>query len=465
MGCESMRAALTITVAAAAVLAARVAISEPRGQAEIGSERDRFELLAQSETFAPMFRRALTPGPAGSLAMNETAFPVFEYVLLRARGLDTAWDQDSVDLEVSAWTRIETQDLRFERPIDGDVQTASVTYHPGPRRLRLGRQQFTGGAARFARFDGVSLGSELGGGFSTDAYGGMTVLPRWNHRLAYHHLGSEADNLLRHPEQVDQVGRSGYWLGGFNFGYRSERVRASASFHEQREHGDLSHRNFGLDGRVDVTAKLDAAASAILDADTRRLADARAWLDFRPIPAIGTSLEYLHTEPALWLSRQSVLSVFSTDRFDELGGTATARLLREVSLEALGFAALYDEHRPGGRAEGTARFAPDVFTSVRLTYARVLSSDNGYHSLRSSLARRFRPDTVVSLEAYAYFYDRPVLGYRSSTVYAGTLSFEPTTAWNLLWGASVTRSPYAALDAQALLRITYAFERPGRGSP
>jgi len=69
------------------------------------------------------------------------------------------------------------------------------------------------------------------------------------------------------------------------------------------------------------------------------------------------------------------------------------------------------------------------------------------------------------LEAYGYFYDHPILGYDSSVVYAGTLSYEANARWSLLWGASVLRSPYAALDAQTLVRASYVFDFPARRQP
>jgi hypothetical protein len=389
--------------------------------------------------------------------------PVYEYAQVRAQNLDSPWHTDSVDIEISGWGRALLTDNRFERPVDGDVQTASVTYHHGAGLFRLGRQQFVGGAARFARFDGASVGATLGAGFSAQAYGGMTVLPRWNQRLSYYHLGSEADSLLRNPESFQQPQRSGNWLAGARLVYAAPHLTASASFHEQREQGALGHRNLGLDVRANPMSELSAAVSAILDADAARLADTRAWVDWTPGSWFSGSLEYLHTEPALWLSRQSVLSVFSNDRFDEVGGTAKLRVLPSITLEGMAFATLYEDHRPGGRAEGTARFLPDARTLVRLSYARVQAPGNGYHSLRSTLSRRLPSHLVGTVEAYGYFYDHPIQRYDTSFVYAGSLSYEASARLSLLWGASVMRSPYAALDVQTLVRASYAFDFPARG--
>jgi hypothetical protein len=439
------------------------ALAEPPTLRTGPIEPDRFELRARSETYAELFRRALSPGPEGSLVETNTALPLSEYVFLSAKDLDTGWRKNSVDLELSAWTRFWPTSSGPEQPLDGDVQTASVTYRQESALARFGRQQFVGGAARFARFDGALLGAQLGAGFSAQVYGGFTVLPRWDARPGYHHLGSEADSLLRDPQAYQQPKRSGDWLAGGRLGFTSPVFSAAGSFHEQREVGSLAHRNLGLDARANVANAMVLSGSAILDADSGRLADSRLWADARPWEPLGLSVEYLHTHPALWLSRQSVLSVFTTDRFDEVGAMATLRALQGLTLEGSGFVTLYDDNRPGTRSEGTLRFTADSRTLLRLSYVRVLAPSNGYHSLRTSLSRQLLAQTSATLEAYAYFYDQPVLGYRSSAVYAATLRYEPSASWHFLWGSSVARTPYAALDAQTLLRVVYDFGYVNRG--
>jgi hypothetical protein len=459
-----MRAArLSGGAAALTFLSVVSAAAEPRKLNPQSAQQDRFELSARSETYATFFRRALTPGPEGSLVETNTALPLSEYVFLSAKDLDTSWRKNSVDLELTAWTRFWPTSSGLEQPVDGDVQTASVTYRQDRTLMRFGRQQFVGGAARFTRFDGVQLGTELGAGFSAQAYGGLTVLPRWDARPGYHHLGSDADALLRDPQAFQQPNRSGYWLAGGRLGFSSPAFSASGSFHEQREHADLAHRNLGLDARANLGSLIALSGSAILDTDSGRLADSRLWADATPWQPLDLSVEYLHTHPALWLSRQSVLSVFSTDRFDEVGAMATLHALKGLTLEGSGFLTLYDDNRPGTRSEGTLRLAADARTVLRLSYVRLLAPSNGYHSLRTSLSRQLLGRTSATLEAYAYFYDHAVLGYRSSSVYAGTLAYEPSVSWRFLWGASLARTPYAALDAQTLLRVVYDFGYSNRG--
>jgi hypothetical protein len=419
---------------------------------------DHVELLAQGESYLQLFRRALLPGANGALIEAHEAAPLHQYLGLQARDIDTPWRKDSVDLELSAWGRAWLGKSPREPDWDGDVQTANLRYHQGPFWLRLGRQQAGGGAARYARFDGVMLGGEQTLGWFAAAYAGFTVLPRWDQRPGYQHLGSAADSLLRDPQA--EPTRSGNWLAGGRFGYGTARLSASASVHEERDASLLSRRSLGLDGRASLTDRASAGGSALVELDAQRLASARLWLDTTPHPQLDLSAEFFRVEPALLLSRQSVLSVFSTANYDELGGAASFRVLPELRLDANGYLELYDGSRPGARSELAARFlvAEARPTLIRIAYARVLAPDNGYHSLRLSLSRRLLPRLSSTLEAYGYFYDRPVQGYVTSSVYAGTLSYQALDALEVMAGGSLAQTPYAAFDAEALLRVSYAFD-------
>jgi hypothetical protein len=433
------------------------------GRPRSSPDSDHFELSAHSETYTELFRRALLPGPNGSLVSSDVAAPLYQFGSLQVRDLDAPWRKDSVDLELAIWGRAWFDNRNAEQVFDGDVQIASVRYRGGPFSLRLGRQQVAGGAARFVRFDGAELEGDLASGVDLSVYGGWTVLPRWNERLQYEHLGASADTLLRAPA-LDSNQRADYWLSGGRVGWSAGEQRAGVSFHEQHEPGGLARRNLGLDGRSPLAQHASLGGSALFDLERARFADARLWLDTQPARSIDLSLAYLHTEPALFLSSQSVLSVFGSAGFEEAGGYAAWRANDALTFDGAAFADVYDGERPGARAELGARYFADAArrTFARITYARLLASDNGYHSLRSSLSRLFSAHFRGTVEAYAYLYDKAIFNYRASTVYAGTLSYEPSAQVSLVLGASLAHSPYASLDAQTQLRVSYSFES-GRG--
>jgi hypothetical protein len=131
-----------------------------------------------------------------------------------------------------------------------------------------------------------------------------------------------------------------------------------------------------------------------------------------------------------------------------------------LRLETSGYVEKYDTGRPGARGDLATRFdiAGAQRTYVRVGYGRVIVADTGYQVLRASLGRELGEELRMTLESYGYFYDQPILGYRSSSVYSGTLSYWALPALELLWGASVFRSPYASVDAQTLLRASYDFD-------
>jgi hypothetical protein len=420
-------------------------------------------LAVHSETRADLFRRAALPGPNGAIIGTETALPIRQSVSLSARDLDTPVGTDSTDFELSAWGLVAGAPDGLGPSPDGDIQTAFVRLHRGPASLRLGRQVVTGGAARYARFDGVTVDAALGMGFEASAYGGLTALPRWSARPAYYNLGSSSDVALRNPAALPPSGRSGYVLAGARAGWSNENVGATLSFHEQRDFGELSHRSLGADVRAQASERVSVFGDAILEVDARRFSDARLWVDASPARPLDVSLEYRHTEPALLLARTSVLSVFSTGAFDETGAEGLLKASRDISLDASGFVQLYDGGRPGARSEVALKVVADKNrrTFVRLSHARLLAPDNGYHSVRASLSQRLMPSVTGTLEAYFYLYDHPVLRYRTSSVFAGTLGFRPSRALGVLLASSIAQTPYARLDAQTSLQVTCDFDVSG----
>jgi hypothetical protein len=90
-----------------------------------------------------------------------------------------------------------------------------------------------------------------------------------------------------------------------------------------------------------------------------------------------------------------------------------------------------------------------------LTLSRVRNSETGYQALRAALRQRLLDPLVATAETYLYFYDHPIHGYESSSVYAGTLEWQVLSELRCLWGASVARTPNAGLDTQTMLRISY----------
>ncbi len=428
-------------------------------------EGDSYELLARSETHAQLFQRALFPGPGGALVTDDTFAPFTEYVSVVGRGFDTALGEDSLELEVSAWGSVEALEPGALGRYDGDLQTASVRLSPFAARstwIRFGRQQVAGGAARFARFDGAMASIAVVPALSFSVYGGFTVLPRWDRRPGYYHLGAAADTLLREPALAESPEHAGYWLAGGRASFEHEVVLASASFHEQREANGLARRNLGLDASAELSESVALATALLVELDAVRIANLRVWSDLALVESLDLTAEYLRTEPALLLSRQSVLSVFSTEGYHEAGGSGRWHVDERFSLSAGAWLLAYDQEDIGGRFDTSARFVSrgPYPTVTSLSYVRLEAPESGYHSLRAALSRQLVDPLTGTLQLYAYFYDEPIEGYRTSSVTSGTLEYRFIDELSLLWGGSLARSPYASLDASTLLRLSYQLALP-----
>jgi hypothetical protein len=282
----------------------------------------------------------------------------------------------------------------------------------------------------------------------------------------YYHLGAAADSLLKDNIAIDELERNHYWLAGGKIDFKAPRLRGSLSLHEQRDQGAIGRRNLGFDVSGEPWNALGLGSSLLLELDSIEVANLRLWGDLAVVDSLDVNAEYLRAEPALLLSRQSVLSVFATDAYQEAGGSLTWRALPQVSLEGGSFVQVYQDGGPGARMQGGVRFKAGTLlpTIVSLSYTRVITPDNGYHSARSALSQRIVSDLSATLQLYAYFYDEPIQGYRSSSVYATTLQYQALESLSVLWGGSLARSPYAELDASTQLRLSYQFHLPTQRS-
>lgn len=420
-------------------------------------DHDRLDVRVDADTYLRLFQRAPLPGAGGAIVLTRRSAPWHQYTTLQVDDVDLPWQPDSLDVELSTWGSVDFAQTSVRRRVDGDVQAAWVRHRAGPVYVRLGRQYRAGGAARFVHFDGAAAGVQLPSGLGLDAYAGLAVLPRWSNEPGYHVLGSATDSMLRTPEAVLDHHRSEEWLGGGRLHYRYDKlVQVGTSYHEQHELGGLGRRNLGIDATATPHEMVSATARAIVDADAWGLTEARVFVDVMPLDSLTITTEYLHTTPALFLSRQSVLSVFSTDPYDELGGVAGYRLADGWWIGAGGYADLFADGHVGGRLRGDLRVSPPGLPRlmVRAGYRRVGERFNGYHAPRLAASYRVIDPLQLSADSYLYFYDEAVRDV--TTAWMGTAnaewSFEDGVA--VLLGGSLRRSPYLALDAQALARVS-----------
>lgn len=424
-------------------------------------DRSPYDFQGVSETYVPFFRQALLPGPNGAVVDTTTSSPLTQYVSARALRVDSPWHEDAISVDASLWGSLVVGDAYGGRQLDGDITSLNVTYRAYQAFVRAGRQTFAGGAARFARFDGASAGWQSESGFGLEGYGGWTVLPRWDAQPGYHHLGTAADSILKDPQYARAVDRGGYWLAGARAHYaHGDLAHVGLSFHEQQEESALSRRSLGADFRIAPLKHVTLSGTGVFDVDSSRVADGRIWMDFVPIDELSVSIEALDTTPALFLSRQSVLSVFGGDSFQEIGGTVRYDPWTWLRAEADGYYQVNDGPRPAARTGLGVRIksSPDGRFTLRLNGRRVSSYSNGYWLFRNAWRYRVSVPWTVTADFYGYFYDEPIAGYSVSLVALTNVEYEVASFARLLVGGSLSHTPYAAMDGRALVRAVLTWD-------
>jgi len=430
---------------------------------------DILAIEAYNSTYIPMFQRALLPGPAGSMVARQTSLPVYDYLMFRVMDADMPWAKNSADMELSLWGagNVVGGDGQ-QRTLDGDVTVASLTQRFGLSYVKLGRQYVTAGAARFAHLDGVSAGIRSKSGVDLSSYVGFTVLPRWDARPNFQHLGTASDSLVTSADQLPRSDRSGNWMLGARVGYSANRFgEVGLSVHEQREDHELGRRDAALDVHFFPVQAIDASGRALVDLDSKSLADTFLGVSFHPSHDWDIATEYRRVIPTLLMSRQSVLSVFAVDRFDEVGGELRYHATPRVLLFGGSFVEWLAGEGVGSRTRAGAKIYPDNAhrLMIQLSYTRVVEPENGYHATRISAVYRLLAPVTLTAEQYTYLYDVAIRGVSTSSVQMATSSWRFHRKWELMLGGSLFHSPYAAVDAQGMLRLAYTYGSSLGGEP
>lgn len=394
-----------------------------------------------------LFERATAFGPTGQVVATEVAAPFYQFAWLDVADVDVPWRDDSVDVELALWGNLDAG-----RTVDGEVTIARVRQRYRYGYVSVGRQFFA--AHRAIHFDGIAARIEAPYGVGVDGYAGFAVLPRWSARRGYGTLGSASDTLLRDPTLADDVERSGHWLAGGRAFYRHRAGELGVAFHERREEAELASRDVAFDASLRPWTVLRAQGRAVIDLDSASPSDARATLETRPIDDLDLALSYAYLVPSRFLSRQSVLSVFSHDAFNEVGGDARYRL-GWWRLQAEGYLVRLSDGFVGTRSGGSVRVAPSLALkpTALLGYRRVSEAVNGYHALSAGVSLAPHERVLLSSQAYVYRYDAPIRDVRTSWLGSvhGRWALSPLLAVTL--GGSLSQSPYASADARAVARV------------
>jgi hypothetical protein len=436
--------------------------------AQPGPAQD-YTVDVRASTYLQLFQRNLAPGVNGAVLETEQLAPVYGYAFMRVAGADLPWAKDAINAELAVWGALGLLPQPASGVADGDIVTAWVQGILGPFRVKLGRQVSMPGAARYVRYDGGDLGLRLGG-FDVHAYAGFVALPRWNRPRGYYILGSTAE-ALKDPTLLEAQSRDGQWVMGARVGWvGTPWLKVSVAYHEQHESmtgtrvSALAYRSVAADALFTRLQRVVIGGRVVYDLVALSPAEARVYADVLLLERLPVSIDYGYQAPALLLPVSSILAAFGGGSWHELGAELTWKPNTAFRLVLRGAGQAYSDTF-GYRALARGVWTPDE--TQRLTvlaeYARVGTSTNGYHNLRAAARYRLVSALSASLDGGAYLYDAPVRDAKLSATAFANLEYALPPHFRFLVGGSVATTPYAAFDAQLLVRAVYELDSPSSG--
>ncbi len=403
---------------------------------------------ARVTAIAQYFQQALVPGLPGAVTQVEAALPFTITAFSRFGGVRLAGGE--LTGELSAWGRVGPRDALLG---DGDLTAAWAQLERGMLKLKLGRQVTLPGAARYVRFDGATLGFTFGLAELT-VYGGWVALPRWNLPRGAVLAGFAGDALLD-PYLVEQQNRAGQLAAGARLAMRFGGYgRAGLGYHEQYDARGLAFRVVGLDAAGQPASWLTIGGRVTFDLVAQAVPEARLFADVTGV-RVPFSIDYSYQSPALLLPKTSLLAAFGGAAWHELGAETTVAL--PVSLKLTGRVAgqLFDGELPGGRASLRLQWTPGLAGRlfVLAEAGRALVPPAGFTWARAGARYRATETLWGSVDAAVYFYDVAVRGYRSSVTGIGSLEWYVLPLVRTVFSATVMSTPFAAFEAQGLVRL------------
>ncbi len=371
--------------------------------------------------------------------------PLYHRVALDASGLLDG----RVSIHLGGWGALDLFADSSGSVAAGDLAIGWVEVDLEPVRLWGGRRFVTWGPPGGLHVDGGGASVRAPFGLIVEAFGGRPVTPT---RVS-----------LLGPEPSFE-GAAGAWGGRVAYSDAGT-LGVSAGYAEIFRRGIVESRTIDVAGqwtpgdlRIEAGAKIDARAGGV--------AQARVGAAYRIVREVSVDADYLHLEPGRWIPPWSILSVFDTSTFDEIGAGVTVRPLRVLAIRAEGAARVYsatamqdDEPRVGYRLEATGRVlpSPGAGPRVRVNVSRRDDGTIGYTVITAGAA--FDPlEHVVATVDGAFAIDDA--GGRESAIGRLSVDWRPFDEWSFGLTGALARTPIALAETRGMLRIRWSPEVP-----
>jgi hypothetical protein len=303
------------------------------------------------------------------------------------------------------------------------------------------------------QLDGGDLLVRLPGGVSVSAFGGIPVAQRFTTRTGTRSWNPAGGDLA-------YGGRLGWTLalpGGYG---RGVDVGASAVVVEDSKNPleKSVRKDAGVDVRFAPTQALVFLGNATWSLAEARLAAATVEALWTVNEKLSATMDFKLTSPDLFLSRGSILSVFTdTDRKD-FGGGLRYDLARHLQV-GVDYHALLEPSGEGSKTELGHEAAGRIewehghlSAGGEVTYLK--ATDNGYTGFRA-YGRQDFGKAFVAADALFHAFQKEING--QSSALTGTLScgYQLGGGWNAVVAGRAGMTPFLEQQADLMVKLVY----------
>jgi hypothetical protein len=408
--------------------------------------------LALAAAVAPVAEAARVDATATTLLLTRPEItgtttraqaPLLELLDISASEFDAPWGGNNLRARVVAWGRWETTGVNGQA-LAGDVQLAYAEGSSEDRRLmlRAGRQfVLQGSGTRALYLDGGLVDARLWRQLGIRAFGGAPVAARF---------GARSEDVI--------TGARVYYAPSWG-------TQFGASYTLGLDEGEFSRSEVGVDGRMELATSIHLTAYSLFSLTEERLVE----LDVSPRWSVRPNLElwagFRRTAPDLWLSRNSIFSVFAEERRDELGAGVYYEPLRYLGLSA-DLRGLRNATGDGYDAEARARLGlgQRANTKLHVMLRRLDITDYGFTLTRLGVSQRLWRGLSLTADGEVYFLDEPINGQDRSYSTTTSLLWEFLPRWRAGVTAVGTTNPTWERRLEVLAKLTYNFSTAGGGA-
>jgi hypothetical protein len=384
-----------------------------------------------------------------------TVAPVFEIMSITARDV-TNPVFDDLSVVISTWGSADlADDRRWDNgttsALTGDVMTGYVQGKLLDRRLtlRLGREHVTTGVARMLHLDGAEAIAQLPLGVRLSGYAGVPVSQRF---------ASRGTLVSWNPTGGDFAfgGRAAWALPFAGFPGRGLELGASANF--VRDDGDPVREELAGDFRLqpyngDLTFS-GLAAYSLWDERVSEVAGRAFWSATRRLLVEAEARYYA---PDLFLARNSILAVFSSEDRAVFGGGASYDLARGLTLGANYRLALEPDEDDGDYIGHEADARLEWVRGATRAGGEVLFLDafeNGYVALRV-FGRQDFGRFFAAADVLGHLFRDPVNGEDGAITGALTAGVNLARGFSAVVSGRAGMTPYLEQTFDVMAKLAY----------